>query len=65
MEEQNEQTGFAEDETGAQLRRAIRDILGKEPAEIEVKFHDSAPLGPGGIRAGDGSWDGNLYKYRY
>ncbi len=41
------------------LRSAIADILGRTPTEITVK------LSPGGARAGDGSWDGNIYKYRY
>lgn len=66
-----------EDESGARsssnldpeieekLTRAIRDVLGDSPEEISIKFNENAPLGPGGIRSADGSWDGNLYKYRY
>jgi hypothetical protein len=42
-----------------QLRSAIEDILGRTPKEVTIE------LSPGGTRAGDGSWDGNIYKYRY
>lgn len=48
--------------SGDEIRTAIRDITGRDPEEIAISFKK---LSPGGIRAGEGSWDGNIYKYRY
>jgi len=52
--------------SGMKLREAIRDILGVTPHDVTVRFKKAKQkLGPGGARAGDGSWDGNIYKYRF
>lgn len=45
------------------LKSSLKDILGVAPREVTLAFDKK--LSPGGIRAGDGSWDGNIYKYRY
>jgi hypothetical protein len=55
----------AKEMAGAQLRKAITDILGKTPREVTIELGDK--LGPGRdrIRADEPSWSGNIYKYRY
>ena len=44
------------------LKASLKDILGAVPSDVTMTFNKK--LSPGGIRAGDGSWDGNIYKYR-
>lgn len=52
----------AETLTGPALRSAMGDILGRFPKELTIEFEK---LGPGGVRAAEGEWSGNIYKYRY
>jgi hypothetical protein len=49
--------------TASELQASLKDILGVVPSEITLAFKKK--MSPGGIRAGDGSWSGNVYKYRY